>query len=110
MKKILLILLVLAITVPCYGAEFNTTTGYGYFTKPNGTIHSKTIVRTGTHKTGKQYTFNEVANQAELDAIEIFVPSPTIAQQRKKKIRRRMRKMAIGQLITDGELPANYEE
>ena len=56
------------------------TTGYGYFTL-NGRIIGKAELPPGIHADqGDGSTYTEVANQAALDAITIYVPPITPAQ------------------------------
>ena len=85
-------------------------TGFGYYKNAAGKIVSKAELPIGEHNL-VGLTYVEVADQVELDAIEIYVDPADVAKaDSEKKISQRIRKIAIDQLVAEGKLPADYTE
>lgn len=82
------------------------TTGYGYFMK-DGKITDKCKLPIGDHKL-EGYEYIEVADQAALDAIEIYVepiaPEVLEAQEMESLIEQKKRELAIEALKVEGKL------
>jgi hypothetical protein len=81
--KLLSLLFLLLLSIPCYAdTTYNVVTGFGYLTDSNGHITSKAEYPIGHVVINTGYSYTEVANQAALDAITVYVPpvviSPTL--------------------------------
>ena len=85
----------------------NVTTCYGYLTK-DGNITDKYVLPVGEHPLKEGYTQTEVADQAALDAVEIYVEpiSEEIleAREREELIESKKRELAIEALKVEGKL------
>jgi len=81
-------------------------TGYGYFEDAVGNIVGKAELPIGYHKATKGYSYIEVADKAELDAIQVHQdPADVLAAQQNKRIADKLRQLAIDSLVSDGDWP-----
>ena len=85
-------------------------TGFGYYKDQAGRIVCRAILPAGDHLLESGYTYTEVADQAALDAIEVWI-DPVMLEREKneKKIADKIRKDAIKKLKDAGDLPGDYE-
>jgi hypothetical protein len=84
-------------------------TGFGYFKDSEEHIVAKAMLPPGSHPMLYTYTYVEVADQAALDLVEVYVPALTQNEQYEALIPPRVRALAIASLIADELLPENYE-
>ena len=91
--------------------NMKVNTGFGYIKDAVGEIVAKCELPAGDHKLKDGFEFVEVADQAALDAVEVYVdPAEIVKSDNEKKITQRIRKIAIDQLKAEGKLPADYTE
>lgn len=83
-------------------------TGYGYLTDEAGNIVSKSELSFGKHKIKDHLTYHEVANQQELDSIEVYKKPLTeeeiearLIKQKKEEI---LERQAIQELQDEGKI------
>jgi len=110
MKRLIFIALFLLLATICFAGEFEVQTGYGYFKDSEGHIIAKALLPEGTHPIKDGYTYHEVNTQKVLNKIKVWQPPLTQEEAYKKKISKKMRKLAIQALKDEGELPPNYGE
>ena len=85
-------------------------TGFGYIVdKTTGFIREKVKLEIRKHSVDDNIDYIEVADQNALDAV-IVDPSFVIKQDIDLKILKRMRELAIADLISNSEIPADYTE
>ena len=86
--------------------EIEVTTGFGYMKDAQGNITDKAVLRPGTHQIRAGFTYHEVEDEAELDAVQVYRPAKTEtpAQTRRRKIDAEIDAMAIERLTARGEL------
>jgi hypothetical protein len=53
--------------------NITVVTGYGYLTDSSGHIVAKSQLSPGVHPLSNGYAYHEVANQAALDAVQVYV-------------------------------------
>lgn len=86
-------------------------TGFGYFVDNNGRIVSLAELPKGNHPCLDEIDYIDVADAQALSQVDVYIdPAVVIQQEYNAKIEKKMRTMAIAQLKTNGELPANYKE
>jgi hypothetical protein len=84
-------------------------TGFGYFEDVDGHIVSKARLPVGIHNVTDGFTYHEVADQAALDAVEIWQDQAALdAAADEAAIQAKMRSMAITALQAEGKLSANF--
>ncbi len=90
--------------------SINIRTGFGYFRDSSGRIVSKAKLPAGSHPIKDGFTYGEVASQAELDAVEIYIDPAEIGKAaNEKKIIDKIRADAISALVSTGDLPGGYK-
>ncbi|CAK0749025.1 exported hypothetical protein [Gammaproteobacteria bacterium] len=84
MRTIIALLLMASLA---YAGEMTVVTGYGYYVK-DGQITDKAELPKGKHQLTDGYTYVEVANQEELDAVEVYQPKAedTVASIRQEAL------------------------
>jgi hypothetical protein len=84
--------------------KITTKTGLGYITNASGKVTAKCEFSPGDHDIKEGFTFNEVANKAELDVVMIDTPPPTPEMVWEQKVQAELRLMAEERLIAKGEV------
>jgi hypothetical protein len=86
--------------------EINVTTGFGYLKDGEGNIIAKCRLKKGKHSINNQNTYEEVADEAALNAIEIVIKADPETEEEilEKKIQAELRSMAIESLQIKGEI------
>ena len=79
-------------------------TGFGYFQDDQNRIVAKAQLPAGDHPSKDGFSYVEVADQAALDLITVDPPVQTPEQLFEKKIRDKLRVIAIERLTADGEI------
>lgn len=60
-----------------FASTIQVSTGYGYIVDGVGNVISKSELPIGKHDLKEGYSYVELNNKAELDAIQVYVPPPT---------------------------------
>ncbi len=85
-------------------------TGFGYFTDAAGHITGKAELPAGDHPMDPRYTYTEVTDAAALAAVELWQdPDEIINRENEAKIRAEIRRVAVEQLIANGDLNVGFE-
>jgi len=110
--RILIILLLLCSAVRAEGT-FTVVSGYGYFTDDKGNIVSLATLPVGEHPIKDGYTYTEVANKTELDAVILFKPIQSAdlntINEREDLIRAKIRELAIEDLVAEGKWKPEFD-
>ena len=86
--------------------SINVNTGFGYFKNSTGHIVAKGQLPLGSCPVKDSFTYTEVADMAELDAIEVYQDPIEIERRaNEQKIAEKLRELAINELIKDGNWP-----
>jgi len=83
------------------------TTGFGYFVDSAGHKIAKAELPPGEHPLRDNFTYVEVATKQALDAVELYIESPTPEQQSEKLIADKTRQLAVAALVAEGKLPGD---
>ena len=89
---------------------FTVKTGFGYFEDDNGNIISKAELPKGEHPLKDGFTYVEVKDRSKLDEVTIPEPTPTQEELDEVKIQNKIRELAISDLKSSGDLPANFTD
>ena len=84
-------------------------TGLGYYRDQAGHVITYANLDPGEHPLKDGFTYHEVDTAEELAAIEIWKdPAAVEKAENEKKIRDKIRQIAIEQLKGEGQLPGDY--
>jgi len=90
--------------------EIIVQSGFGYFRDKLGNITTKAELPAGAHQVPDDIEYIEVAGPADLAAIQVYEDPVRKAKfEVEDKIRKRLRKIAVDQLKTEGQIPPDYE-
>ena len=85
---------------------FNVNTGFGYYEDQQGRIVAKAQLPPGPHPIKAGFSYTEVADQAELEAIKVYQDQAQVqAAQQDQKITDKLREIAVNELIKVGNWP-----
>ena len=85
-------------------------TGFGYYVDQAGHTVMKAELPIGEHLLRDGFSYVEVANEEALAAITIyFDPADIAAAENERKIRTKIRQLAVDALKADGQLPADFK-
>ena len=83
--------------------------GFGFYREiATGKNICQAKLQPGNQQLSDDFNYIEVADQAELDAINIDEPTPTQAELDEQKIENKKRELAVEALIAAGELPPDF--
>lgn len=88
--------------------DIEVKTGFGYLKNAQGNVTDKCVLSPGLHKLSPEYTFVEVADEAELATVQVYqapAPPDTPEKAKRKKIDAELEAMAIERLQAKGQWP-----
>ncbi len=86
--------------------KIEVKTGFGYLKDAQGHITDRARLPAGEHPIKDGYTYFEVNNQTEFDAIETYQdPAQVQAVEQQRKIDVKLREIAIIELTKEGNWP-----
>lgn len=81
-------------------------TGFGYYKDQAGNIIAKAELPADQHDLTDGLIYVEVADQAALEAIEVYQdPADILLGEQEQKIQQKLRQVAITELTKDGNWP-----